>query len=401
LFKKIFLQFLVVMSFVFRISSLDRHEASLIVSYETEDRLYNLDRIKFSLTDENGGRNIYPKDEDFVDHSQQSEVERTVAIQHLTPGYYTLQFLIPNRNGHFKAPPPRELIIAKSSMIKINQKIEWSRPKNNFIAVPAGEAIIGDPFSGHLQNERPAKKIYLSSFAINTFEVTNKEFVQWLNQAIEKKSVKIEPSQPGVIVNKEGKLICRTALADSILQITEELIEGKIYFKSVAENENHPVVGVSWYGAKAYCDDHGYRLPTEAEWEKAAGMNVVGISSPLKRYKYGFGRDEIDPSWANYRVADERSNRKGIYTTPVGFYNGTNKTRSEITNDAKSPCGAYDMSGNVWEWVYSTDELNLESGNKIVKGGCYDSFADGVRVSERLALPPDHADIYTGFRVAK
>ncbi len=59
------------------------------------------------------------------------------------------------------------------------------------------------------------------------------------------------------------------------------------------------------------------------------------------------------------------------------------------------------MSGNVWEWVASWDETSSARINKIVKGGCYDSLPQGVRVSERLALPPEYLDIYTGFRVAQ
>ena len=72
------------------------------------------------------------------------------------------------------------------------------------------------------------------------------------------------------------------------------------------------------------------------------------------------------------------------------------------------------MSGNVWEWVAdwftdnyveALDSVNPkgpQSGtNKVVKGGCYDSLADGVRVTERLGLKPDHTDAFTGFRVAK
>ena len=63
------------------------------------------------------------------------------------------------------------------------------------------------------------------------------------------------------------------------------------------------------------------------------------------------------------------------------------------------------MSGNVWEWV-AEGEMSANSSNsvppmQIAKGGSYDSFADGVRVSERIALPLDHSDIYTGFRVAQ
>ena len=85
---------------------------------------------------------------------------------------------------------------------------------------------------------------------------------------------------------------------------------------------NHPVVGVSWYGAMAYAKWAGKRLPTEAEWEKAARGGLVG-----KRYPWG---DTIDATNANY------GNTVG-YTTAVGSY-------------PANGYGLHDMGGNVWEW---------------------------------------------------
>lgn len=277
-----------------------------------------------------------------------------------------------------------------------------------FLEVPAGDAIIGDPFTDNQQNERPARIENIPTFFIGTYEVTNAQFATWLNQAFQRKQVFWHPTKAGHIVDSEGFLVGKTMEANPLAQIsTQKTQEGWLVYP-LPGKENYPVIEVTWYGANAYCRQQGYRLPTEAEWEKAAGMAVPQKGQLLKRFKFGFGQDIIDRSWANYRTTSFASNVLQVLTTPIGFYNGINtlpliaQDRTQVvTHDAKSPVGAYDMSGNVWEWVASWDELDSSDTHKVVKGGCYDSLAAGVRVSERLALPPDYSDIYTGFRAAK
>jgi len=106
-------------------------------------------------------------------------------------------------------------------------------------------------------------------------------------------------------------------------------------------NENYPVTGVSWYEASAYSNwltektGHLYRLPTEAEWEKAAR----GTFDIL--YPWG---NELDTTYANFFVWERRYG--GNVPRPVGYYNGTS-----YTHDNSSPYGAYDMFGNVREFV--------------------------------------------------
>lgn len=279
---------------------------------------------------------------------------------------------------------------------------------NNFVEVPAGEAIIGDPFNDSSTNRRPAKTVYIPAFAIGTYEVTNAEFARWLNQAWQQRKVFWHVSLKGHIVDSEGALICRTMEGHVSSQILAQKGSSDPIFVPLPGKENYPVIQVSWYGANLYCRDLGYRLPKEDEWEKAAGMALSKPNGKLKRYKFGFGSDTIDRTWANYKVPFNANDPNQVATTPVGFYNGINTLpltiqdrEMVITHDARSPVGAYDMSGNVWEWVASWDDEDPSETKKVIKGGCYDSSADGVRISERLSLPPEHADIYTGFRAAK
>jgi formylglycine-generating enzyme required for sulfatase activity len=284
-------------------------------------------------------------------------------------------------------------------------------PGDALVEVPAGIAIIGDPFSDDPQNEHPAREVYIPLFSIGVFEVTNGEFAHWLNQAFQSQKVMLGTENlEGYILNKEGLIICKTMKANLLSQLTVQKQDNLISVTPIPGKENYPIIEVTWYGAQAYCQDKGYRLPTESEWEKAAGMSLPNENEKPRRFKYGFGQDTIDRTWANYRDTNLPLGEPRVLTTPVGFYNGINtlpltaQDRTPVkTNLAKSPAGAFDMSGNVWEWVASGGKSKDKSHTsyKIVKGGCYDSSAQGVRVAERLLLTLEYSDIYTGFRVAK
>lgn len=289
-----------------------------------------------------------------------------------------------------------------------------------FVRVQAGKAIIGDASTDLKINEMPAKIVTLSAFDIGIYEVTNSQYATWLTQAL--KAGKITLASEGNVLDPEGHLLFKTYKADPFSQIaTQEQSLNGLIFQSLPGKDNYPVIFVTWYGAMAYCKDNQCRLPTEAEWEKAAGMEPEKEGLPLRKFRFGFGKDEINPTWANYKDNLKETQHFQVLTTPVGFYNGinmlplTSKTpKQQKTQLAKSPYGTFDMSGNVWEWVsdwfsedyYKTmEEIDPKGPNegtkKVVKGGCYDSLADGVRVSERLGLLPDHCDSFTGFRVVQ
>jgi formylglycine-generating enzyme required for sulfatase activity len=273
-------------------------------------------------------------------------------------------------------------------------------PLLSLIDIPAGKAIIGQ--------DNP-KVVNLSAFSIGTYEVTNAEYADWLNEASKSGTIAYikEADKRGQVINLRGQLLFKTFEADPYSQISvQQQSMEHLSFIPLPGKDSYPVINVTWYGALEYCKDKKCRLPTEAEWEKAAGMEKEKPGFPLKKYLFGFGRDTIDRTWANYRDTDKPIQKFQVKTTPVGFYNGINvlplstqAKQQEQTHLAKSPYGAFDMSGNVWEWV--SDWFDENNDKKVVKGGSYDSLADGVRVTERLALPPDHSDAYTGFRIAK
>jgi len=178
------------------------------------------------------------------------------------------------------------------------------------VLVPAGPFIMGS--NRGQQNERPVHQVNLDAFYIDQYEVTNAQFSEFLNQQ-EIQNQDISFYLPG--------------LDDS----ADIYLEGTTW--NVFEDlENHPVNIVSWAGANAYCQWRGGRLPTEAEWEKAAR------GSDERTYPWG---EAITCNVANFFGAPDGGPCQE-YTTPVGSY----------PNDI-SPYGAYDMVGNVWEYTQS------------------------------------------------
>jgi formylglycine-generating enzyme required for sulfatase activity len=162
------------------------------------------------------------------------------------------------------------------------------------------------------------------------------------------------------------------------------------------EKALHPVVYVTWYDAKAFCEWVGGRLPTEAEWEKAASWNDETKTKSV--YPWG---DIIDCSFANYRGKDNGTADCVGDTTPVGRY-----------ESGKSPYGVYDMAGNVWEWVsslyfpYPYDAKDgreeMRSGVQVLRGGSWYGDVYIVRSANRDAVIPSFTPYYViGFRCAR
>ncbi len=222
--------------------------------------------------------------------------------------------------------------------------------------VPAGEFTMGSETGN--DEEKPIHTIYLDGFWIDQTEVTNRQYA-----------------------------LCVTAGQCISPNETDSSLRSIYYGNS--EFDDYPVIYVNWNMAKTYCEWAGRRLPTEAEWEKAArGMDE-------RTYPWG---EDISCNEANY---DPKDSCFGDTTIAGNFTSG------------ESPYGVYDMAGNVWEWVsdwYSetyyqdsplSNPLGPDSGQyRVLRGGSFDSSTSGVRTTNRYRYEPTYTLLSIGFRCA-
>ena len=250
--------------------------------------------------------------------------------------------------------------------------------------IPAGEFQMGDHFNEGGDDELPVHTVYLDAFLIDKREVPNAQYAKFLNEY-------------GKNTDAAGHTLLDIADSHCLIERV-----GNIY-KPKAGCESHPVIEVSWYGAAAYAQFYGKRLPTEAEWEKAARGRLVG-----NRYPWG---DDISHDDANYLGTGGRD--KWDRTSPVGSF-------------PPNGYGLYDVAGNVWEWCsdeydflgyYSRSEENNPKGpgtfvkfkndaftnvasRRVLRGGLWDNSPHYLRCANRHNYDPSRTVSYAGFRCA-
>jgi formylglycine-generating enzyme required for sulfatase activity len=266
------------------------------------------------------------------------------------------------------------------------ETIEHPRDGSPMILVPEGPFIMGLPESDFLaeDHEKPQRQVYLSGYWIDVFPVTNARFGRFMMAG---------GYGDASWWSKEGwAWKCQN-------DITRPLQ----WEKKGWDGPDQPVAGVSWHEADAYARWVGRRLPTDAEWEKAA-RGTDGR-------RYPWGNDWPTSKLANFNMFVDR-------TTPVGLY-----------PEGKSPYGCFDMAGNVNNWVrdwyvsnvgrlgvdlsllrdpHVDDQVRQRLGpqaitDKIDRGGGFATpleYHEVLGCTRKVHWPPEAREAWNGFRTA-
>jgi formylglycine-generating enzyme required for sulfatase activity len=219
-------------------------------------------------------------------------------------------------------------------------------------------------------DESPVHTVTVDGFKISKYEITNQQYADFMN---------------AIGASSDGSYSGTEYLDMNYSDCQIEYSGGQ--FAPISGKGNYPVIEVTWYGAKAFCQHYGGRLPTEAEWEFAARG---GNSANATLYA---GSDNIGD---------------------VAWYDGNAFGTHEVGTKSPNELGIYDMSGNVYEWCsdwygsdyYSSSPQNNPQGpssgsERVLRGGgCYDG-AWYSRVAFRLSFGPGFSADPCGFRFSQ
>ena len=221
------------------------------------------------------------------------------------------------------------------------------------VTIPAGEFQMGSPDSEGDKGEHPRHPVYLDAYSMDKFEVTVTRYAEFMRST--------------------GR-------------------QAPTYWNQVniGKHSDLPVVGVTWHDAEAYCRWAGKRLPTEAEWEKAA-RGTDGRTYP-------WGNEQPTPSLSNFGRR-QANNAYDELLAPVESYEA-----------GKSPYGLHHMAGNVWEWTADWfDDYSVKrnptpySGgqHRVLRGGSWISEPANLRSAVRYGGTPTNLNDDNGFRCAQ
>lgn len=256
------------------------------------------------------------------------------------------------------------LVLAAAQSLQVAIAPLKGKDRAPMVEISAGSFPMGVPPGDRDggRDEYPRHEVFLDPFLIDQFEVTNGRYIEFVKSTGHR-----APQNP--------------------INPTRNLWQGDTITESLAER---PVINVDWFDANAYCQWAGKRLPTEAEWEKAA----KGTSD--RRFPWG----NVEPTTKHLNYNQRWIGEKTLM--PVGSYEA-----------GKSPYGVYDVVGNVWEWVNDWYDARYyekspsknptgpqEGTKKVIRGAGWQNETPTVRIFTRVDSDPTMRNESTGFRCA-
>jgi formylglycine-generating enzyme required for sulfatase activity len=298
---------------------------------------------------------------------------------------------------------------------------------DDMVYIPDGEFEMGNHVGYGYSDERPVHAVLLDAFFMSSCEITNQQYCDYLNSAY---PAQIKVYGGVVYASSDDPCdypYCDTHGYDAHSQIDYNDVSGTFSVRTKGEPprdmNDDPMVEVSWYGAAAYCNwrsseegyedcynlsawdcnfsKHGYRLPTEAEWEYAARG---GEHNPY--YRYPWGDNTISHKHANYF-------EESTFSFHPDWDDGTYPYTSVVGSFSANGYGLYDMAGNVFEWCndwydsayYSVSPYDNPQGPpsgtyRVLRGGTWNVPAIYCRVAFRLdQVGPNYRYYDMGFRI--
>jgi gamma-glutamyl hercynylcysteine S-oxide synthase len=271
-------------------------------------------------------------------------------IQHESQHCETISFLWQLHQQQQENLASLSITINSPTAIKVTHKV------TEMVKITAGNFVIGNDEVEALDNERPAHQIFLDTYWIDRHPVTCRQYEEFIIAG--------------------GYQLKQYWSAAGWQWLQQNPVHQPLYWSNHGDRPDHPVCGVSYYEAEAYASFVGKRLPTEAEWEKAA----QGAS------------------------LDCNHGRLVGHTTTVNTY------------DSTSHYGGQDMLGNVWEWTTSWfagypgftpypyagySEAYFDEQHRVLRGGSWATSSFGLRTSFRNWYHPQVRQIFAGFRCAQ
>lgn len=341
------------------------HSASLPCLFPQYQKLFAADGLPKSQ------RVYLPKLEETIDYlnTVREKVWQYLKVADIEPQERLWRFLIQHESQHCEIiRMVLELVNSQKFRVAVASSVGVVA---EMMEIPAGECELGSNSIDALDNECPVYSVYLNTYFIDRYPVTCGQYRLFIEDGGYKKS--------------------RWWSLEGWQWLQTEQVTQPLYWNVEHTNDDHPVCGVSWYEAEAYSRFVGKRLPTEAEWEKAASWDAKTQS----RRTYPWGEEMPSSQYCNY---------DGLGCTPVNAY-----------PTGQSAYGLYDTLGNVWEWTASWfagyegfqsfpykgySQAYFDNQHRVLKGGSWATRPWVLRPSFRNWYHPRVRQIFAGFRCA-